>query len=242
MIRCEISPICSSVKLFSPGWSVTSNARLRPSALSNRSNSRTPVIASLSLPRIARSERVGGEPAGTMKAKSRVTDWSAGGAIGGAGAAARARRRDGVEIDFRRDRARRRVEALREAGMKLAEAGDDRLRAKAELGRAARVPGRPGVGEDLQIARPARRPLRARRALRPWRRTRRTACALPDLPAARPSCRRRAAATASDARRRRDSGGRPRTAAPRTRRGRGCGARRRSGRAGARAASPSCPR
>src|SRR6185503_3054904 len=69
-IRREISPICSSVKLFSIGWSVTSKASESPSGVSKRSNRRTPAIAALSAPRIARSRLSAASSAGTMKAKS----------------------------------------------------------------------------------------------------------------------------------------------------------------------------
>src|SRR5574338_175624 len=54
-ILFEISPICSSMKLFSLGCSVTSTASDRPSAPSNRSKTRTSVMAVLSLPRTART-------------------------------------------------------------------------------------------------------------------------------------------------------------------------------------------
>ena len=116
--------------------------------------------------------------------------------------------------------------------MKLAEGGEDGLRPKPKSRRAPRMPGRPGVGEDLQIGDRRAGSFEQAPALRPWRRTHRTARALPDCQS-RGACRRRAAATGSDARHRRDSGGRSRTAAPRLRRGRGCGARRRSARAAA---------
>jgi hypothetical protein len=78
-MRLETPPISSSVKLFSLGCSVTSKASDSPSADSNRSNSRTPVISALSAPRIVRSRVSAVSSAGTMKAKSRVIACSAGG-------------------------------------------------------------------------------------------------------------------------------------------------------------------
>ena len=75
--------ISSSVKLLSVGWSVTSTASDKPSAVSNRSNRRASVIAALSAPRIARTSVSAASPVGTRKAKSRVTGCSAGGANAG---------------------------------------------------------------------------------------------------------------------------------------------------------------
>ena len=80
-MRFEISPICSSVKLFSAGCSVTSKASDKPSGVfepveqANAGDRRLVGAADRAEQRCRQERR-----RGTMKAKSRVTACSAGGA------------------------------------------------------------------------------------------------------------------------------------------------------------------
>ena len=59
--------------------------------------------------------------------------------------------RNRVEIKLRRDSPNWGVEALLKTGVKLAKCGDDGLGAEAKRRRSTGMPGRAGVGEDLQI-------------------------------------------------------------------------------------------
>ena len=178
-MRFEISAICSSVKLFSTGCSVTSNASERPSAVSKRSNRRTPVISAL-VGAADRPEQVVGRQLGRDDEGEIASDrLQRRRRICRPRMAACARCRDGVEIDFGRHGAGGRIERFGQARVQLAESCDDGLGTEPELCRAAGMPGRSGVRDRPAGSRPALRQHRAARAPRPWRRTDRTAAPCP---------------------------------------------------------------
>ena len=190
------------------------------------------MIAALSAPRMARTKASAASSSGTTKAKSRVTDCSAGGAKAGRARPLDARRRNGVEIDLGGDGAGRQPRAAIDADAAR------RTRRGSSSGPRPSVAERPGCQVGPASMNNCRLCDRRARRLEQRQRLglgveRGELLRLAALPAARARARRTAAGPPSAARLPRDSGGRPRTGGRWPRRGRGCAARRRSGRAAA---------